>query len=279
VRAPPRPAGLASPHQEALAGTITRPVRTAWLVCRVTTGEQRAAEKKAEVADAPAPDAEGRKPAADTEEQPQSFAAASSPPEVPAAVDGPGGSQQIHSSTWAVLASASGATGLELAGEPSASNGHASAAGAYERDEGLASQPSDAALLGWDARPSSLTTPRGSYTAHLEALSDDEDDSAAQVPAVSNISGAGFVEMAQATSAAGDIVTAASGAAAGVGGFPIDSLESGKSKAADSEYRDEGHEGAHADDCEDREEQAPTGPRMSKEEILMKIQVFDSCLP
>ena len=247
-------------------------MRGAWLPSDVRSDgpEQRAAEKKAEVADAPAPDAGGRKPAADTEEQPQSSVAASSPPDVPA-VDGPGGSQQKHPSTGAVLASASGATGLEpVAGEPSATNGHTSAAGAHERDEGLSSQPSDAAPL---------TTPRGSYTAHLEALSDDEDDSAAQMPTASDISDAGFVEMAEATSAPGDSVTAASGAAAGGGGFPIGSSESGKSKAADSEYRDEGHEGTHADDCEEAEEQAPTGPAMSKEEILMKIQVFNGCLP
>jgi hypothetical protein len=271
----PRHALLASPphHQGALTGAIRLARGVAGLTIDVRSDgpEQRAAEKKAEVADAPALHAEGRKPAADTEEQPQSFAAASSAPEVPAAVDGPGGSQQRHPSTGAVLALESGTTVLEpVAGEPSAANGHASTAGAHERDEGLASQPSD---------PAPMTTPRGSYTAHLEALSDDEDDSAAQMPAASDISDAGFVEMAEATSAAGDSVTAASGAAVGGCGFPIDSSESGKSKAADSEYRDEGYEGAHADDGEEAEEQAPTGPAISKEEILMKIQVFNSCLP
>lgn len=233
---------------------------------RSVGAEQRAVEKKAQVADAPVADAVGRTSSADAEAQaPSSAAAATTAPEVSGAGAAAGVPQQGDPSAEAGVASASGAMGLEpVVGEPPAGRRHESVAEVHEQDESAATQPSDVVPL---------TTPRGS---HLEALSDDDDESAAQPPATLDVSGAGSAARDEATCASGHSATATSAAG---GDCALDSSESAKSKTTDTDDRDEGRESAHMDEGEQADEEAPTELTMSKEEILMQIQVFLSFPP
>lgn len=118
-----------------------------------------------------------------------------------------------------------------------------------------------------------LTTPRGS---HLEALSDDEDDEAAAPLALASAEGlavAGSIEKIEAVALPSEEVIPMGSAAAAHTTMVADAEDTeagGRQRAVGDE--EEAREEAHALD-EDVEVQLPAGPRKSKEEILMQIQV------